>query len=147
MNTASVVPLVPRIQPSLADACALLDSAKIAEAEATIRRLAAENAVIALMGELPDEGTTRADAGEFTAIVTTAMRRSVDSERLTEIAAQIPEAIGKRLIKWKPELITRELRFIQSNEPEIYSIVALAIEAKPAKPSVKIERAKGGEAA
>ncbi len=132
-------------QSPLALACAALEVAKAQEYEATVARLAAENAVLALCGDLPPEGTTRREDGGFIAVVQTSIRRNVDAEKLREIAAHIPEAIGKRLIRWKPELETRELRYIQANEPEIYSVVAAAIEAKPAKPSVKIERAKEAE--
>ena len=131
-------------QRNLTDACEDLALAKHDEARCTAVRLEAENRVLELIGDLPAEGTTRAEAGEYVAIVTSAMRRTVDADKLTEIAAQIPEAIGKRLIKWKPELVTRELRYIQDNEPEIYSVVATAIEAKPAKPSVRIEPSKEG---
>lgn len=125
---------------TLATACAALDAAKIIEANATLARLAAENRVIDMIGQLPAEGTTHHEAGPWKATVTTSIRRSVDTDKLTEIAAQIPDAIGKRLIKWKPELVARELRFVQNNEPELYSVIAQAIEAKPAKPSVRVER-------
>ncbi|MEO7917715.1 MAG: hypothetical protein ABIR16_08740 [Dokdonella sp.] len=128
---------------SLAVACERLESAKTSESEATLTRLSAENAVIALVGKLPDEGTTRFEDGEFIAIVATSIRRTVDPEKLAQIAARgdIPEAIGKRLLRWKPELVTREFRYIELNEPDIYTALVPAIESKPSKPSVKIERA------
>ncbi len=133
---ASVLPFATPLQ----QACEKLAALKLAEHEANLARLAAENEVLALVGDLPAEGTTHHDAAGWRATVTTSIRRVVDADKLTEIAAQIPDAIGKRLLRWKPELVTRELRFVQNNEPEIYSILAQAIEAKPAKPSVKVER-------
>lgn len=133
---AHVLPFATPLQ----QACEKLAALKLAEHEANLARLAAENEVLALVGQLPDEGTSHHDAPGWRATVTTSIRRSVDTDKLTEIAAQIPDAIGKRLIKWKPELVTRELRFVQNNEPELYSVIAQAIEAKPAKPSVRVER-------
>lgn len=140
MNT--VTPLVPR--HAFADAAAHLEATKAAEAAATRARHGAEKALLDLIADLPDEGTTRHDAGQYMVIVTSAMRRTVDGAKLAAIADQIPEAIGQRLIRWKPELVTRELRYIESNEPEIYRTVAQAITAKPAKPSIKVEPVKPG---
>ncbi len=133
---ASVLPFATPLQ----QACEKLAALKLAEHEANLARLAAENEVLALVGDLPAEGTTHRDAAGWRATVTTSVRRSVDTDKLTEIASRIPEAIGKRLLRWKPELVTRELRYVQANEPELYSVIAQAIEAKPAKPSVKVER-------
>ena len=147
MHTASVTPLVPRQQTlTLAEACAALDAARTAEQEASKARLAAEEAVLALVGDLPAEGTTRREAGQYEAVITTSIRRSVDADKLSEIASSsaIPEAIGKRLIRWKPELVTRELRYVENNEPEIYATIAQAITAKPGKPAVKLEPVKPG---
>lgn len=128
------------ITQSLDRALAELDAAKVAEAEATARRNAAENAVLALAGDLPNEGTHRLSGGGITAVIQTSIRRTVDADKLAEIAPQIPEAIGKRLFRWKPELETRELRYLEANEPQLYGIVAAAITAKPAKPSIRLER-------
>lgn len=137
---AQVTPIHALTPRSLAEACAALEGAKQVEAEATARRLAAENQVLAFIGQLPAEGTTRSEDAGYIAVIQTSVRRSVDADKLADIAPAIPEAIGKRLIRWKPELVTRELRYVQDNEPEIYALVAQAIEAKPAKPHVKIER-------
>lgn len=126
---------------TLAEACHRLALSKEAEAAANAARLEAEQAVLALVGELPTEGTTRKDAGALACVITTSIRRKVDADKLTEIAAQIPEEIGKRLIKWKPDLVTAELRYLQNNERELYAVVAQAIEAKPAKPAIRLEPA------
>lgn len=131
----------------IADAIRALNAAKAIEAEATQARLRAENALLAVAGTLPLEGTTRFHGGGLTAVVQTSIRRSVDADKLREIAGQIPEAIGARLIRWKPELVISELRYIEGNESELYTLVARAIEAKPAKPSIRIEAAKAAEAA
>lgn len=132
----------------LSEACARLDAAKQAEHAANLARLAAEAEVLALVGELPPEGTRKFDDGHgWVATIQTSIRRTVDVDKLAAIAHRIPEAIGKRLLRWKPELVTRELRYVESNEPEIYAALAEAIEAKPAKPQVKVERVDVQEAA
>lgn len=142
----AVVSFRPATPVTLSQACAELDAAKLTEHEATLARLAAEIAVLALTGELNPEGTQKfEDGGGWIATIQTSVRRAVDADKLAAIATKIPEAIGKRLIRWKPELDTRELRYVQANEPELYAIVATAIEAKPAKPQVKVERVKEGK--
>ena len=124
-----------------------LEAAKIEESAATIRRLDAESALLAIIGDLPAEGTFRHSAGGLTAIVQTSVRRTVDQSKLLEVAPYIPEAIRNRLIRWKPDLDTHELRYIESNEPRLYEIVAEAVTTKPAKPSIRIEPTKQKEAA
>lgn len=132
---------------TLSDALASLSAAKDVEAAATAARLKAEAELLAIVGELPTEGTTRQTDGSLVAVIRTSLRRSVNAIALTRIASQIPEAIGKRLIRWKPELDTKELRYVQNNEPQVYALLAEAIEVKPAKPSITLEVAKQQEAA
>lgn len=132
---------------TLSDALTNLSAAKDVEAAATAARLKAEAELLAIVGELPTEGTTRQTDGSLVAVIRTSLRRSVDATALTRIAPQIPEAIGKRLIRWKPELDTKELRYVQNNEPQVYALLAEAIEVKPAKPSITLEVAKQQEAA
>lgn len=133
--------------PDLGDALTALEAAKVAEAEATLRRHEAERAVLAIVGELPAEGTRRFEASGLVAVVQTSSTLKVDAAKLAEIAPQVPEAIGKRLIRWKPEVAAGEWKFLRSNDPELYALLATAIEAKPAKPSIKLEPAKQKEAA
>lgn len=132
---------------TLTHALHLLDNARAAEAQATTERLLAEKTLLAIVGELPTEGTTRHSDGELVAVIQTGVRRKVDADKLAEIAGQIPEAIGKRLLRWKPELVTAELRYVQNNEPDIYRALSEAITVTPSKPAIRIEAAKQEEAA
>lgn len=132
---------------TLSQALHALDHARAAEADASLARLQAEQALLDLVGELPAEGTTRRDDGELVAVIQTGVRRKVDADVLARIAPSIPEAIGKRLLRWKPDLVTSELRYVQNNEPEIYALLAQAITVTPAKPSIRIEAVKLKEAA
>lgn len=116
------------------------EAAKAAEVEANKQRLAVEARIIELINDGSIEGTQTADLGAVKIKVTRSLTRKVDLEVLSEIADQIPEAIRNRLLKTKIELDTRELRFIESNEPELYLIVAKAVTTTPSKPAVKVER-------
>ena len=120
-----------------------LIQAKAAEQIAQQQRLVAELEVLDLLGEINGEGTTKLDIGAYKITVRTSMLRTVDRDELCQIANEIPEAIGKRLFRWKPELDLKELRYIQSNEPALYGIVARAIVMKSAKPSITVERVEG----
>jgi len=132
---------------TLSQALHALDNARAAEADASLARLQAEQALLDLVGELPTEGTTRRGDGELVAVIQTGVRRKVDADVLARIAPSIPEAIGKRLLRWKPDLVTSELRYVQNNEPEIYAVLSEAITVTPAKPSIRIETVKQEEAA
>lgn len=137
-------PATIRTIPSLLERAAeALIQAKAAEQIATQRRLEAERDVLHLLGEISAEGTHKSSAGAYTVTVRSSMTRTIDRDVLVQIAPQIPEAIGKRLFRWKPELDLRELRYVQDNEPELYGIVAQAITMKPAKPSISVERMEG----
>lgn len=124
-----------------------LSAAKDAEAAANKARLDAEAKLLALVGQLPDEGTTRHQAGPLCAVIRTSMTRKVDADALIALADAIPEAIAKRLFKWAPSVDLKELRYVQSNEPDLYQVIAPAITSKPAKPSISIELATSREAA
>lgn len=123
---------------TLREACAALLRAKEAEARARDARLEAEDILLDLIGELPPEGSNRREDGPFVAVITKTIRRTFDEAKLREISHQIPDEIGRRLVRWKPEINVRELKYVRDNEPELYAVVAQAVEAKPAKPSVAV---------
>jgi hypothetical protein len=127
------------MNPNIEAAAAALVAAKQAEAVATAARLAAEDALIALLPAKP-EGTVSEAAGGFKVAVTFGMRRSVDEAALGAVRGQLPPALFARLFRFKPEVSVRDLRYVECNEPELYAIAAQAITTKPSKPSVKVER-------
>ncbi len=134
--------LKPVTEPSPIDtAAAALLAAKEAERRAVEARIDAEQALIALAGDLKPEGANTLLSDAYKVTITTKINRSVDQAKLAEIASQVPGEFGKRLIRWKPDLVLTELRYIETNEPQVYAIVAQAITAKPAKPSVEIKAA------
>lgn len=141
--TTATAPNVHRLPTLLEYAAERLIQAKAAEQVANHTRLVAELEVLDLLGELDGEGTTKFEAGDYKLTVRTSMTRNVDRDVLCQIAPNIPEAIAKRLFRWKPELDLKELRYLQSNEVDLYGIVAQAITMKPAKPAITVERAEG----
>ncbi len=78
---------------------------------------------------------------EFFRITTTGkLTRALDEEALCLVRSRIPEGIFDRVIRYKPELILRDLRYVEANEPDVYRLFADAITTKPAKTTLKIER-------
>ncbi len=134
MNTVTVLP-APSIGALIHQ---LLDAKRERDASLqAIREL--EQQIIAAVGKLPEEGTHNADTDDYKVRIRCTMTRSVDSDALQRIAPDVPEEIGKRLFRYKPELVMAELRYLQNNEPALYQRVSQCITAKPAKPSIEIE--------
>lgn len=142
MTTATATN-VHRLPALLEYAAERLIQAKAAEQVANHARLVAELEVLDLLGELDGEGTTKFEAGNYKLTIRTSMTRTVDKDVLAQVAPNIPEAIAKRVFRWKPELDLKELRYLQSNEVELYGLIAQAITMKSAKPSITVERAEG----
>lgn len=142
MQTATATN-VHRLPTLLEYAAERLIQAKAAEQVANHARLVAELEVLDLLGDINGEGTTHVEAGDYKLTIRTSMNRTVDKDVLARVAPNIPEAIAKRLFRWKPELDMRELRYLQSNEVDLYGIVAQAITMKSAKPSITVERVEG----
>ena len=130
----AVTPLPSRVE-QLAER---IMAAKADEQEAREKRVLAELALVAALDSLPIEGTFNSEFGRFNVTVKTGINRRTTREALEAISDRVPEAFKKRLIRWKPEVDLRELRFIQNNEPELYAVVSQAITETPAKPSVTV---------
>ena len=64
---------------------------------------------------------------------------SVDAAALSAIRGQVPAALLEQAVEYAPKLKLPGLRYLRNNEPETYRVLAQAITAKPAKPSVSIE--------
>ena len=131
---------------AIEQAAAAVHAAKQQERSAATARVLAEEQLIALLGQaapLPSEGTYSEEVGAYRVAVTAKLNRTVDADALARIAPQIPEQIGRRLIRWKPDVDLRELRYLQASEPALYGVVSTAITTKPAKASVSVERREG----
>lgn len=120
-------------------AAAALEAAKQAEAEAIAARIAAEQSVLELTG-CKDEGSATHHGALYKATVTGNVYRKVDEAALSAVRERMSEAMFERVFRFKPEVITAGVRYLQNNEPELYAIAAQAIVATPGKPSVRVER-------
>lgn len=128
----------PQTSP-LEQAAARILRAKAAEMAANAERVSAERDLVAILGDsLPAEGTHHTESGMYKVTVKTGINRRTDRKALEAISDRVPEAFKQRLIRWKPEVDLRELRFIQNNEPELAAVIAEAITESPAKPSVTV---------
>lgn len=116
-----------------------LEVAKAGAAMAKEQVEAAEQALLAAVPcELEGSLTT---ASAFYKITTTGkLTRTIEADKIGALRAVIPAAIFYRVIRLKPDLSLRDLRYLEDNEPEYYRAFAEAITTKPAKTSVKVER-------
>lgn len=124
-------------------ACAQLEAAKIAEVRARDARIDAENAVLAHMTER-EEGSTSLRGLGWKATATYGVNRTIDDAALNAVRGTVPADLFDQVFGWKPALRLEGLRYVRNNEPEAYAVLAQAITARPAKPSVRIEMIEGG---
>jgi hypothetical protein len=117
---------------------AALEAAKIAENAASAARIDAENALIALCG-CKDEGSATHRGGAYKVTITGNVNRRVDPAALDAVRGALSPALFDQAFRYKPEVITAGVRYLQNNEPQAYAIAAQAITATPGKPSVRIE--------
>lgn len=117
---------------------AALDAAKENEERAREARLACEEALLALVrGKAEGSVTERGEGWKVT--VTYGVNRTVDMAALAAVRDKIPHALFDQAVEYAPKLRLAGLRYLQNNEPDTYAVLAQAITAKPAKPSVKVE--------
>lgn len=107
------------------------------EDDARASRVAAEARLVAMV-EAKDEGTVHEEDGHVKVTVAFKVTRSVDAEKVVEEWNAMP-ALIKDAFVWKPDLVIKHMRALESANPEAYAVLAKYITAKPAKPSVKIE--------
>jgi hypothetical protein len=120
------------------EAAAFLTLAKMQEQRATEARVEAERALIDLLPS-KDEGSVTHAGESYKVSITFGVNRTLDPAALASIKDQVPAALFEQAVTYKPALQLPGLRYLQSNEPEAYALLAQAITAKPAKPSVKVE--------
>ena len=111
---------------------------KQAERKANAARVEVEEQIAALVN-VPEEGSAKTETDYYKMTVTGTMRRTVDEAALSALRDQIPDAIRNRVFRYKPSLDLKELRYVQNNEPDIYTTLAQVITAKPGNPTFKVE--------
>lgn len=115
-----------------------LEEARIAEAAATARRIECEQSLLRLMPSKA-EGSLTERGLHYKVTVTYGVNRTLDVAALDAVRAELPPALFEQAVEYKPAIKTAGLRYLAANEPETYAVLAQAITAKPAKPSVKVE--------
>lgn len=122
-----------------AEACERLQAAKVAEEQARADRIDAEQAVIALAGDLKPEGATTVRDGQWKVTVTTVVNRRLDEAALDAVRQRLPAALFEQAVRFKPEPVLAGVRYLQNNEPDAYAVLADALIATPGKPQVRVE--------
>jgi hypothetical protein len=125
--------------PSIGDLAARWLDAKANEKLANANRLAAEADLVKLIDDGKIEGTSKAEDGGYTVKVARSLTRAVDMEGLHRIILTLPESIRERLLRTTVSVNVSELRYLESNEPEMFKLASQAVTMKPAKPSISVE--------
>jgi len=115
-----------------------LIAAKSVEAAARAKRIALEEAIIAVVGA-KEEGAQTHAVGDYRVTVTGKLSYSADIALLTNLAEQLPA--DRRPIKQVTQLDEAGARWLRKNAPQEWAIVAPAIEIKPAKTALTIKEA------
>ena len=105
--------------------------AKGIEEAAREGRIAAEEAIIAKMGNLKLEGTTTKEVENYKVSVTTKLTRTLDYDKY--VALSLPKAL--QFVEFKPVINLNAYKVASLANPTI----ALCVTSKPAKTSVKVE--------
>jgi len=110
---------------------------KLQENQAKAARIEAEQALIKLVG-VKAEGSSTHKGERYKVMTTGTMYRKVDEAALGAVRSALSPAMFESVFRFKPEVITAGLRYLQSNEPQLYAIAAQAITATPGKPAVEV---------
>jgi hypothetical protein len=119
--------------------------AKRDEAQARERRLEAEARIIELIG-VKDEGSIKEDTFWYTIKTEGSVTRSLTDDFAQRMDGLDP-LIFNQIIKWRPSIDVRALKALATSNPDAYRIACAGIEAKPAKPAVKVEAIEQQKAA
>ena len=114
-----------------------LARAKKAETAAKERRIAAEEALIAELGER-DEGSKTHTIDDWSVTITAKVIRSMDWAEWDKAKGAIPENL--RPVKMKPELDTKGVKWLKENDAKHYRILASCLTSKPGKTAVTIKK-------
>lgn len=111
-------------------------AAKAEETATNKKRVAIEQQIITLLGAL-EHGSQTHDQGDFKITITGKLNYKADFPVLDEALKNISPNLHP--VKIERKLDDRGLRYLQSNEPEIFAQIAHAITITPAKTSVTIK--------
>lgn len=110
--------------------------AKRDEDAAGARRLQLETQILAVQPAKPEGSSTHELAGGMKLTLTGKLTYKADVPKLQELAAKLPENL--RPLKTTVSLDETGAKYLRNNEPEMWAVIAPAIEVKPAKTAVKV---------
>ena len=113
--------------------------AKERESEAITARREIEAQVKLRVGVKADGGTINMESDGFKATTVQSIDNKIEDTGAQALEQMLPEALFKRLIRFKPSVDARELKYIRDNEPDIYRVVAEHVTVKPGSVAVKVE--------
>lgn len=115
-----------------------LEQAKLAEDQARLTRLAAEDAIIALVGA-KEEGSKSAKTTWYKLTTTGSLNRTLvpNWRQVLDDDAIDPQSFAA-VIKMEPKLSVSGLKAVATANPEAYRVLCNAIVTKPAKIQVKV---------
>lgn len=122
-----------------------LELAKQEEAKARDKRIAAEAAIIDLIGT-KDEGTQSAKTDYFKVSTVAGYNRTLTKDWELIIGKEGHDVMDA-VIRMKPEINVTALKSLATTNPAVYQRIAKAIVTKPAKVSVRVETLLQEEAA
>lgn len=117
---------------------AQLQADKVAEAEATARRIETERLLIDACG-VREEGDQRTMGREWKVTTTGVLNRKFDAAALESLRTRIPPALFEQCVRYKPEPVKAGLAYLWNNEPDAYAVIAEALTVTPGKPGVRVE--------
>ena len=129
--------VMPSESDSINTLCIKLIAAKDGERVMREARIAIEEQLIALMGEMPEEGSVNVATDLFATTVSCRMNRKLDVAIWDEIAETIPREHWP--VKEKLVIDVKKLKQCAVNHPDIYRAICKAVSAEPAKRGVKVE--------
>lgn len=110
-------------------------AAKEDEAAANKRRVEIEALILAELG-CPEEASKTHQLEGFKITTSGKLNYKADIPQLLTLADQLPA--DRRPIKTDTRLDETGAKWLRHNEPQLWRLIAPAIEIKPAKPSIKI---------
>jgi hypothetical protein len=125
----------PTAKPTLEQALVAWIEAKRMEDAANAERLAIEQ-VICELSPPKEEGATTVEVGGYKLTLTGKLTYRADVKKLQELAARLPEEL--RPLKTETKADETGLKYLRTNHPQLWEVIAPAVTVTPAKTGVKV---------
>ncbi len=116
-------------------------AAKSAEDAAYKARVAAEEAIVALMPDaVPEEGSKTVDVDGYKVTLTQRISRKLDEKAYALIADAIPSAVNPVAEVKAYKVDDAGCRWLKANEPGLWTVLSGALTEKPQKLGLKVQK-------